>query len=148
MEKKELTANVIEKIDELAQQGNDLFDKNDFNQAIKVWEQALELIPEDKNLYAESQWLYTSIGDAYFYLKDFEKALETFNKAKANIENNAYGNPFIMLRLGQSYLENNLTNEGKEFLLRAYMIEGKEIFEDENEKYFNFLNENVDLNKA
>lgn len=30
-------------------------------------------------------------------------------------------------------------------MLRAYMLEGEEIFENEDEKYFHFLKENVEL---
>ncbi len=147
MEEKELTIEIIEKIEELSEQGNDFFDKDEFKQAIEIWQQALSLIPNNHNLYAESQWLYTSIGDAFFYLDDYERALISFKKAKENIESNAYINPFIMLRLGQCYLENKQTEDATEYLLRAFMIEGEDIFEDEDEKYFNFLKENVDLDK-
>lgn len=67
-----------------------------------------------------------------------------FQKAIANIEENGYHNPFILLRLGQSFLENNDTKQAKEFLLRAYMLEGENIFEEEDEKYFQFLQTNVE----
>lgn len=50
---------------------------------------------------------------------------------------------FILLRLGQCFLETNNTEQAKEFLLRTYMIEGKAIFEEENEKYFQFLKANI-----
>lgn len=148
MKEKKLTKEAIEKIEELSEKGNDLFDKDNFNEAINVWQEALLLIPGNQNLYSESQWLHTSIGDALFYLGNYEKALLSFKKAKQNIENNAYGNPFIMLRLGQCYLENNLTKDATEYLLRAFMFEGEDIFEDDDEKYLNFLKKNVDLNKT
>ena len=141
----ELTDETCDQIEELSEQGNEYFDDENYNDAIKIWKQTLALIPNPQNVYAESQWLETSIGDAYFLTEEFAQALEHFQNAKNNIEANAYENPFIMLRLGQSLLENNQPNEAKEYLLRAYMFEGEEIFENDDAKYFEFLKQNVEL---
>lgn len=86
-----------------------------------------------------------AIGDAYFSLENYTKALAYFQKALANTQKNGYENPFIVLRLGQCFLETNHNENAKEFLLRAYMLEGEKIFEDEEAKYFQFLKENVNL---
>ena len=59
-----------------------------------------------------------------------------------------YGNPFIMLRLGECCLEIGDEKNALEYLLRAYMFEGEEIFapDDEGEdKYFEFLRTHIDL---
>lgn len=141
----ELTIEISEQIEALSEQGNDYMDEENYKEAMKVWKQALALIPNPQNAYAETQWLETSIGDAYFLSEDFMKALTHFQNAKNNLENNAYENPFIMLRLGQALLENQQPEEAKEYLLRAYMFEGKEIFKNDDEKYFTFLKQNVDL---
>jgi tetratricopeptide (TPR) repeat protein len=141
----ELSNEICDKIEELSEQGNEYIDEENYTEAIKVWTQALSLIPKPQNVYAESQWLETSIGDAYFLSQNFVKALEHFQNAKNNIEENAYENPFIMLRLGQTLFENQQTEEAKEYLLRAYMFEGEEIFENDDEKYFDFLKQNVEL---
>lgn len=37
--------------------------------------------------------------------------------------------------------------KAKEYLLRAYMFEGEEIFEGSKEKYLEFLQENVNLSE-
>jgi hypothetical protein len=50
-----------------------------------------------------------------------------------------------MLRLGQCYLEDNNTELAQEYLLRAYMMEGRDIFEEESPKYLKFLGDNIDL---
>ena len=141
----ELTDEICEQIEDLSEQGNEYSESENYNEAIKVWKQALSLIPNPQNLYSESQWLEASIGDAYFQLKNYSKALEHFQNAKNNIEENAYENPFIMLRLGQTFLENQQKEKAKEYMLRAYMFEGEEIFENDDEKYFNFLKQNVKL---
>lgn len=141
----ELTDEIIDQIDELCEKGNEYSDNEKYAEAIKVWAKALALIPSPQNSFSQSQWLETSIGDAWFLLDDFKKALQHFENAKTNLEENAYQNPFIMLRLGQTYLENKQHTEAKEFLLRAYMLEGESIFDNDDEKYFNYLKQHVEL---
>ena len=48
-------------------------------------------------------------------------------------------NPFIMLRLGETCYELGDVNKAKEYLLRAYILEGHSIFENEDEKYFDVI---------
>lgn len=141
----DLSDEVIEQIEELSESGNSLFDTEDYVNAIEVWQQALSLIPHPQHTYAESQWLETSIGDAYFLVEEHGKALTCFHNAAANVEENGYENPFIMLRLGQTLWENNQLEAAKEYLLRAYMFEGAEIFENDDNKYFDFLAQHVRL---
>jgi tetratricopeptide (TPR) repeat protein len=140
-----LTDEASEQIEDLSEQGNTYFDEEHYSTAIEVWQQALALIPHPQNTYAESQWLETSIGDAYFLNEEFELALQHFQNAKSNIEAFAYENPFIMLRLGQSLLECTQPEEAKEYLLRAYLLEGEEIFDNDDPKYLDFLKQQVDL---
>ncbi|MDF2516959.1 MAG: hypothetical protein K0R59_2255 [Sphingobacterium sp.] len=135
----------LDKIDQLSEEGNAYCDEENFPEAIRVWTEALNLVPAPQNVHSESLWLEASIGDAYFLQDDFENALLHFENAKGNIIENAYENPFIMLRLGQCYLETANTESAQEYLLRAYMMEGKEIFEEESPNYFNFLADNVEL---
>lgn len=141
----ELPLEISEQIDELSEIGNELYDDGDYEGAIGVWEDALELVPDPQNTYAESQWLETSIGDAYFLLGEDGLALEYFLKAKRNIDANAYENPFLLLRLGQTHLDAGQPDAATQFLLSAYMLEGKELFEEEDEKYFQFLESQVGL---
>lgn len=145
MNRNKLSKEITEQIEELSEIGSALFDEENYGEAIAVWQNALQLIPKPSNAYFESQWLETSIGDAYYMLQDDDKALGYFLKAKSNIDANAYENPFLMLRLGQMYFESDLFYKAKEYLLSAYMMEGVEIFEQEDEKYFQFLKNNVAL---
>lgn len=142
---KELSDAVCEQIEELSEKGNEHFDNEQFGEAIKIWKQALSLIPTPQSSYSESLWLETSIGDSFFLLEEYQTALEHFQNAKSNIEEKAYENPFIMLRIGQNLLKNNQSEEAKEYLLRAYMMEGEPIFAEDDEIYFNFLKQNVQL---
>ncbi|EDM36673.1 hypothetical protein PBAL39_25435 [Pedobacter sp. BAL39] len=145
MSEKELSQEILDQIAALSESGNEYMDEDDFDAAVSMWEEALELIPDPQNTYAESVWLNASIGDAWFLQDDYESALAYFLLAKSNIEENTYQNPFIMLRLGQCYLEAGDTDLAKEFLLRAYMLDGESVFEGEDDKYLTFLKTYVDL---
>lgn len=132
-------------IESLSEEGNVYFEDEAYENAILVWKRALDFIPKPQHTFAESLWLESSIGDAYFMQKKYDEARFHFNNAMDNIEEIALKNPFILLRTGQLHFEAGTFDEAKEFLLRAYMLEGEEIFEDSDGKYFEFLKENVKL---
>ena len=79
----------------------------------------------------------------YFQKKQYEKAHECFDKARGNLSGEGYGNPFVMLRLGECCLEIGDEKNATEYLLRAYMFEGREIFYD-GKKYFDYLRTHVE----
>jgi|GEM_PF-130480 len=141
----ELSDAILNQIESWSEEGNEYFDDEEYEKAIDVWKEALATIPKPQNIYSESLWLETSIGDAYFMLGDHENAFLYFLNAKSNIEENAYENAFIMLRVGQLYFEDNDLENAQEYLLRAYMLDGIEIFEGSKEKYFDFLQQNAKL---
>lgn len=78
MEENDLSEEIINQIEELSEDGNDLFDDEDYEGAIIIWKKALALIPEPQNLYSETVWLETSIGDAYFMMEDNGNAHKHF----------------------------------------------------------------------
>ena len=141
----ELTQERSERLDELAEAGNAFCDTEEYEKALEVWETALKLIPEPRNAYGESMWFEASIGYLYFLWEEYETALGYFDRARGNLSGQGYGNPFVMLMLGETCLELGDESNAVEYLLRAYMLEGPEVFEGENEKYFDFLKERVDL---
>jgi tetratricopeptide (TPR) repeat protein len=122
-----------------------LVQKQKIHEAIGAWQRSLSMIPNPQNAYPQSLWPETSIGDAYFLLGEYETALEHLQNAVGNIEEMAEGNPFVMLRLGQACLENHRIEEAKKYLLSAHMIEGEEIFSEDDGKYLDFLKRNVPL---
>ncbi|MFR7962187.1 MAG: tetratricopeptide repeat protein [Roseburia intestinalis] len=72
---------------------------------MQAWKEALSLIPEPQQFYSETIWFLAAIGDIYFQKKQYEKAHECFDKARGNLSGEGYGNPFVMLRLGECCLE-------------------------------------------
>lgn len=143
---KELSEDIQDKIDELAEIGNSFFDDENYEEALKVWKQGLDLIPDPKQDYEESIWFFASIGDIYFLQENYEQAHACFDMARSNITGGGYNNPFVMLRLGESCLEIGDEKNALEYMLRAYMFAGEEIFSYEDKKYFNFLKAHVQLN--
>ena len=141
----ELTQERSERLDELAEAGNAFCDTEEYEKALEVWETALKLIPEPRNAYGESMWFEASIGYLYFLWGEYETALGYFDRARGNLSGQGYGNPFVMLMLGETCLELGDEDNAEEYLLRAYMLQGPEVFEGENEKYFDFLKERVEL---
>ena len=140
-----LADDIVEMIDELSEQGNEAEGEGDLDAALTAWEEALALIPEPRNAYVESVWLQASIGDVYFQRGDYPDAMEFFEDAMGNLSGEGVSNPFVLLRLGQCCLETRDEKRAAELLLRAYMLEGDAIFEEEDERYYDFLRAHADI---
>lgn len=125
-------------INAIAEEGDVWFEKEDYLKAIEIWQKGLDSLKKPINLQSEAVWFYTSIADAHFMLGNYEKAYECLINAKSNVSGDGLFNPFILMRLGQCCYELNDEN-AKEYLLRAYMLAGKEIFESDDEKYFKYI---------
>ena len=101
----DLSAEVQAKMDELAQKGNQLEKQGRFTEAVQAWQAGLALIPEPQQFYGQTVWFLAAIGDVYFQQGEYALAHECFDKARGNMTGAGYGNPFIMLRLGECCLE-------------------------------------------
>ena len=107
------------------------------NNSYRKYKEALDIIPEPKTSYETATWIFVSIGDLYFKNKQYDMARDYFFEAK-NCPNGV-SNPYVLFRLGQTLVETKDNNRAKEFLLRAYMLVGEDIFWDEDEKYYNVI---------
>jgi hypothetical protein len=86
--------------------------------------------------------LYTALGDISFLLQSYEETVDYMYDA-INCPD-GFGNPFIYLRLGESLFETGGdVNRIKDYLMKAYMLAGTEIFEGEDEKYFEVIKDIV-----
>ena len=133
----ELGAAVYKKITKLSAVGDIYADREKWDKALKKYYKALELIPEPKYDWEASTWLYVAIGDAYYYKEEYNDAINNMNEALKCPD--ALGNPFINLRMGQSYYELGDYNNAKRYLIQAYMIDGLKIFEGEPQKYYQLI---------
>jgi tetratricopeptide (TPR) repeat protein len=121
--------------------GDNSMEAESYNEASTFYQQALAKVPESKHDWEISLHIYTALGDVSFNLKDFESAIYYYNQALQCPEGTGAG--YVWLGLGQAYFEVNEIDKSKEALLRAYMLEGDEIFEGVNRQYFRLIEEIV-----
>ena len=114
--------------------------------AIKEYSQAWKLVPDPKNEWEASTFILAAIADSCFHLGKLKSARNALDYAMTCP--GAIGNPFLHLRRGQVLYEQNEPDAAANELMRAFMAEGHEIFENEDEKYLNFLASRADLGSA
>lgn len=138
----DLPSSIAEQIDSLSKEGNALANSRHFKEAYSKYQEAYQLIPKPQLDYSAATWLLASMGDVCFLGNQIQVAHELLSHAVMSV--GGLGNPFIHLRLGQCAFElGNLDSAANE-LCRAYMGAGKDIFEEDDEKYFAFLRTRID----
>jgi tetratricopeptide (TPR) repeat protein len=135
--KKKLDDKVHQHLTTLSEQGNTLADKCDYSAALQKYWEAWDLLPEPKTEWESATWLLGAIGDANFLGRDFVAGRDNLSKAMTCPD--AVGNPFLHMRLGQCQFELGDLDKAADELIRAYMGAGKEIFSQDDPKYFKFL---------
>lgn len=135
----ELPENIQDELDDLAEQGNDLCDEERFDEAIQKWREAMTLLPEPVADWEAYMWLSASIGDAQYLSGQFEAASQSFYDALNGPD--GVENPFVHYRLGQSLVKLGNEEGGLQSLLKAYMLDGEDIFDsdDEGEAFLQLL---------
>ncbi|WHX47203.1 hypothetical protein QNH46_13600 [Paenibacillus woosongensis] len=137
----ELSNETYEKIVEVCEEADSFIDEDRIEDAINKYLVALEIIPSPKKDWEASTWIYTALGDAYFINDEYEKAKDCFYNA-LNCPD-GISNPLILLRLGESLFECDDMHKAANYLLKAYMLEGYKIFNEEDEKYFNLIKDMI-----
>lgn len=128
---------LYERLTALAEEGNQLAERDDIAGALEKFRAAYALIPEPVEEWEASTWCLASIGDCLFLLKRYEEAWTALSHAMVCPD--GLGNPFIHLRLGQVQFERGNKDRAKDELARAYIGGGPEMFKHENPKYLAFL---------
>lgn len=134
------------KITTLCTEGDDAMDADDFDMAYEKYISALELVPDPLSDWEASTWILAALGDLYYYSGDFDQSINALGDAACCP--GGQDNPFIHLRLGQCYFELGDMDHAADELARAYRSDGLEIFEDEDEKYLEFLKTKISLNAS
>lgn len=142
----ELSDQLYDSIMEDLDKGDDAVENLQLKAAITHYQNGLSKVPSPKTDWEISLHLFTALGDAYFNLEEFEFANENYNQALKCPD--ALDNGYIWLGLGQSYFELNNLEKAKDALMSAYMLEGDEIFEDVDPKYFNLIKPFVENNSV
>lgn len=128
---------IFAQIRKLQHEGDDHFQKGDFDSAIEAYEEGYSKLPGPKDEQDGAMILLVSIADVHFYQQDFAKACEKYLQALQAV--NGLANPYINLRIGQASLELGNEEQAAEYLVRTFMMEGQQIFMDEDPKYWEFV---------
>jgi tetratricopeptide (TPR) repeat protein len=134
---RKLEDKLYQRILQLSKAGNESLAVGNCSQAIRQFRAAFALVPEPYQEWEASLWLLTALGEAYYFAGEYE--LSRVALTSVMHVPGAIGNAFVHLRLGQVQFELGNTQQAADELVRAYMGGGKEIFEEEDEKYVTFL---------
>ncbi|MFB9324721.1 tetratricopeptide repeat protein [Paenibacillus aurantiacus] len=127
----------------LCKQGDDLVKIGDLDAAKQNYIAAIRLLPEHHQEWEAATWIYAAIGDVHFRMMNYDKAFKCFFNAVQCPK--GLGNPYIHLRLGQLYYEQQNYEKAADELTRAYMGAGMEIFMEDDPKYLEFLETNIEM---
>lgn len=127
-------------VERLSMRADLLTEQGQFAEAIRLYQQGLELIPEPKSTYEATLWFLVAIGDAYWYLNEWEHALPYFEQSLAVLGGTE--NPFVWLRLGQLHYEMGDLIAAQKELRTGLEIDGEELFEGEAAKYLQLAKTN------
>jgi len=127
----ELPDDIYEQVEILSEAGNDAADDDDFEEAVAQWEQALALLPEPATQWEAYVWLKASIGDGYYHLDDFASAKSHLYDALNGPD--GHESSFVHYLLGKTLIRLD-DDKGVESLLKAYMLEGVDIFDSDDDE--------------
>jgi tetratricopeptide (TPR) repeat protein len=133
----ELPEEIYEMICELSAQGNLLAEGGSFHEALSLFQRAWNLLPDPTITWEAATWLLAAIGDIQFLLGDYNATRETLSMAMH--APGAIGNPFLHLRLGQAQFELGDQERAADELTRAFLLEGSQIFTNDDPKYLSFI---------
>lgn len=140
---KVLATELHDQIKVLCADGDILAKTSGFTEARAKYIEALKLLPGHPSDWEAATWIYTAVGDTHFFTGNFEKMMKCFVNAVQCP--GGLGNPFIHLRLGQSYFELGDFDKAADELTRAYMGDGMEIFMEDDPKYLAFLETKIEI---
>lgn len=123
-------------LEELGDEGDRLQGSGDPEGAVEVWQQAVAQLGPEPEEHAMAVWFFASIGDALFELGRHREADDALASA---LRAGGTDSGFVWLRKGQALVELGEVAAGVDALTRAFMLDGAEIFEDENPKYVELL---------
>jgi tetratricopeptide (TPR) repeat protein len=133
----ELAPDLYEAVKRHCARGDELAGGQKFRDAIVEYNKAWALLPDPKDHWNAATWILAAIGDAAFSGGYIDLAKQAFDDVI--LCPGALGNAFLHLRRGQLLFDAGDLDAAADELVRAYMGGGREIFEVEAPKYFEFL---------
>ncbi|MCD8081606.1 MAG: tetratricopeptide repeat protein [Bacteroides sp.] len=133
----ELPDDLYEEIEGLLEKGDEAAEEEDYPKAIEWYTTALTQLPSHPSDWEISLHIYTALGDACYNMEDLDKAHESYSQAlkcPGGVETG-----YVWFGLGQIYYEQEEIKKAEDAFMRAYMLEGEEIFEDIEPSYLEVI---------
>ena len=108
-----------------------------YSDAIQGYWRAYDLLPNPKQNWRQTTHLLAAIGEANFLVGNYEACRD--NLSLAMYSPGAIGTPTIHLRLGACQYELGNMDRAADELARAYILAGKSIFKERDQKYLTFV---------
>jgi len=137
----ELDDHIYSRVVALAEDGDKLAENQQFGSATSKYEEALNLLPEPKTDWEAATWLYVALGDALFNQRQYDTALDAYEKALMSPDGT--GNPYIWFCLGEVFFEQDNIVKAKTHFMSAYMLDGEEVFQDADPAYLALIREEI-----
>lgn len=118
-----LSAESAQQIEELCNQGYQLYDQQSYEAALRVFYQAWLILPKPQSQYQQAAWVLTAIGDSYYKIGNFKQSIEALNSA---LHCPGGQLAFIHTRLAQAYYETADKNSAAKHFQKAEELDPKQ----------------------
>ena len=132
-----ISAELQGEIDSLCARGDAHADLDRFPEALALYWEAWDLLPEPKIECEAATWILAAVGDANFLGRDYEAGID--NLSTVMHCPGGIGIPFLHMRLGQCQYELGDHARAIDELMRAYVGGGIDLFDDEDPKYLAYV---------
>ena len=127
----------LETAERLLAEGDDLADAGDDTQALARFQAAWSALPEPREEQEPAVRIQGAIADSHFHLGHWEDCCRAVQHTFRCGEEP--DNPFLRLRLGQSLYELGDEQEAANWLVPAFLSEGRSLFQSDDPKYLEFF---------
>ncbi|NLE97993.1 MAG: hypothetical protein GX596_08400 [Propionibacterium sp.] len=114
-------------------EGDNYMDLDAPQAAAEQYVAAIELLPQPYTQWEAALMLTVALGDACLALTQYAEAEESLRIALRSPDGT--GNGYVWLRLGDALRGQDRDGEALEAYTSAYMLEGEELFEDEDDAW-------------
>jgi len=128
---------INEQLQTLCRQGAKLINLGDYDRAISKYYEALTILPAPIRKGPAATFLNAAIGEAYWKMKDYDRAGEAFGDAFECADGDH--NPNIVFRIGQCLVECGHADLSKEYFEMAVRFGGEHLFDEADIKYYYVL---------
>jgi tetratricopeptide (TPR) repeat protein len=125
----------------LLAEGDDLADAGEDAEALRRYRAAWSALPEPREEQEPAIRIQAAIADCHFHLGDWESCRQAVQHAfRCGAEPD---NPFLRLRIGQSLYELGDEREAANWLVLAFLSEGRSLFQEDDPKYLEFFRDRL-----